>query len=250
VDTTSIAGRFSGPAGTGNGGYVSGVAAEPLGAAAVATLRRPVPLEVPLDVQVDHEARTSALRLDGELLVEAAALDEAGRNEVLADLRGPVDAPAAEQATLAYPWADEHAFPTCFTCGTGREPGDGLCIFPGPVGDGRFAAPWVPDDSLDRGDGCIDHRFVWAALDCPTAIPAVVEIDSAPSVLGRLSLVRLAEVRVGAPHVVVSWSLGHEGRKRFGAAALYRLPVGSGSVAGPPVLVAASRATWIELNPA
>ena len=28
-----------------------------------------------------------------------------------------------------------HPFPTCFSCGVGRDPGDGLRIFPGRVSD-------------------------------------------------------------------------------------------------------------------
>ena len=47
------------------------------------------------------------------------------------------------------PVSTAHPFPTCFGCGTGREPGDGLRIFPGPVrGRARCAATWTPHPSV------------------------------------------------------------------------------------------------------
>ena len=52
--------------------------------------------------------------------------------------------------------------PTCFACGTAREPGDALCLRPGPLlgrgGEGVHAAAWVPAEATTE--------VVWAALDC------------------------------------------------------------------------------------
>ena len=67
----------------------------------------------------------------------------------------PVDPDAAAAAAASYPGHTFHPFPTCFACGTAREEGDGLRIFPGPVGDGprrrdRVAATWTPHPSLDE----------------------------------------------------------------------------------------------------
>ena len=63
----------------------------------------------------------------------------------------PVDAATARAAEAAYPGLTAHPFPTCFACGTGREPGDGLRIFPGPGGaTGRVAATWTPRPQRGR----------------------------------------------------------------------------------------------------
>lgn len=236
-----IPARFSGPVGTGNGGYVSGVAAAPIagpatgatgcGSPVEVTLRRPVPLETPVERRVTADG--VELVLDGEVLAEAVPVAPSGG----AALPTSPGLDAARSAREGFPWRDEHAFPTCFSCGIERP--DGLRIHCGPLGDGRFAADWVPDPTLDDGHGRVRPELVWAALDCPTAVPVVSTIESAPSVLGRLRLQQLGDVRVGDPHVVVSWGEGHEGRKRFGAAALY--------TAGGELL-ASSRAIWIELR--
>ena len=50
---------------------------------------------------------------------------------------------------LGYPGLGNHPFPTCFACGPDRAEGDGLRIFPGPVGGasgdrGYVASLWVP----------------------------------------------------------------------------------------------------------
>jgi hypothetical protein len=57
--------RFSGPPGTGNGGYSCGRFAALVGGAAEVTLRRPVPLETPLEVRREGAA---ARILEGEHL--------------------------------------------------------------------------------------------------------------------------------------------------------------------------------------
>ena len=64
---------------------------------------------------------------DGADVARALAADhdpppvDAGRRRGGAGRRGGV------------PGLTSHPFPTCFACGTDREPGDGLRIFPGPV---------------------------------------------------------------------------------------------------------------------
>jgi hypothetical protein len=44
---------------------------------------------------------------------------------------------------------------------------------------------------------------------------------------------------VGEPHTILSWKLGQDGRKRWGAAALYD---------SDGTFTCASRALWIELK--
>lgn len=250
--------RFSGPVGTGNGGIVSALVAAPLVGPAEATLRRPVPLGAALDRRLVAPDRVE-LRLEGGRGADdhdAGVTDDALLAEAVPlarELRPPDPVPlaVARTATTRYPWRHEHAFATCFTCGIDRAEGDGLRIHCGPVGDGRFAAPWVPDASLvdppgDRPEGPVhasgapvDVAFVWAALDCPTAIPVLTAVDSGPALLGRLAVRVEALPRVGHTVVVVSEGRGHEGRKRHGAAALY-------TVEGE--LLATSEATWVELR--
>jgi hypothetical protein len=217
LTTVTIDPRFNGPPGSANGGYTCGVLAGLLGGPAEVTLRRPPPLDRPLDV----DRADGALRLlDGEALPADVDLVPPA----------PVDVEAAARAAARYPGFERHAFPTCFVCGPARAEGDGLRIFAGPVDRGDvFAAPWTapPDVALE---------LVWAALDCPGAI-AVGFPDRGETVLGRLA----ARVeRVPAPGdrcVVVSWPLGEEGRKLYAGTALF-------SEAGDSLALA--RATWIE----
>ena len=68
--SVSIPSRFNGPLDSGNGGYCSGVVANIFEGAAEVSLRRPVPLDAPLDVV--HENDGSVRVLDGEALVAVA----------------------------------------------------------------------------------------------------------------------------------------------------------------------------------
>ena len=62
-----IEGRFNGPAGSGNGGYTCGLVAARVGSpASEVTLRRPPPLDRPLQVRRQEQA---VLVLDGEDVV-------------------------------------------------------------------------------------------------------------------------------------------------------------------------------------
>ena len=62
--------RFNGPLESGNGGYCSGIVAGFLEGAAEVSLRRPVPLDTPLDVMRENDG--SVRVLDGETLVAEA----------------------------------------------------------------------------------------------------------------------------------------------------------------------------------
>src|SRR5829696_10072076 len=206
-----IAPRYNGPPRSAHGGYSAGRAAALVDAPAIeVTLRRPPPLGV--ELAVERGNGTAAL-LDGdEVVVSArAAAPPAG---------GPPPAGVAEAAAASarFAWHDGHPFPTCFGCGPERDAADALCLFTGPVGDGRFAVPWTPP--AWTGDGAVDPVFAWAALDCPSSAP-VHETISAPVVLGRLTIALEAPIEVGAPHVIQSWLEGSDGRKRHTAVALY-----------------------------
>ena len=224
-----IAQRFNGPPGSGHGGYSAGCAAALVDApTAEVTLRRPPPLETPLTVA---RRDGGAALMDGEQLVA-----EARPAELALDGPAPVGPGAAADAAGRFAWAHDHPFPTCFGCGPQRDPADALCLYTGPVGDGRFAVPWTPPRWT--GQDVVEPLFAWAALDCPSAAPAHGTI-SAPVVLGRLTIALEAPIAVGAPHVIQSWLERSEGRKRHTAVALFTA-AGSRCAAG--------RAVWLELT--
>jgi hypothetical protein len=220
--------RFNGPPRSGHGGYSSGCVGVLLDApAAQVTLRRPPPLETPLAV----ERRESGLALlDG-----AGVVAEARPAELSVSGPAPVSVAEARAASEHFAWQHDHPFPTCFGCGPRRDPADALCLFTGPVDDGRFAVPWTP--AHWAGDGVVEPVLVWAALDCPSAAPVHGTI-SAPVVLGRLTVALEAPVEVGAPHVIQAWLERAEGRRRHTAVGLF---TASGERR------ACGRAVWVEL---
>ena len=233
-DTLTIPAWFNGPPTSANGGYTCGRVAELLGAeVAEVSLRSPPPLDTPLEV----ERQGDRVRvLDGETLVA-----EGAPSELLVDVPEgvPFDEVVAAQDAGSERWSAGHPFPTCVVCGPGRA--DGLGIHPAalPDRDGIFGASWTPDESLAGDDGLVRPELVWAALDCPTSAP-VGNWNAGPAIVLASLTARLGcPVQAGEPHTILSWKLGQEGRKRWGAAALYD---SSG------VFTCASRALWVELK--
>ena len=239
-----IPSRFNGPPDSGNGGYSCGLVARALGGgSAEVMLKAPPPLDRELRVEREDG---SARVLDGETVVA-----EGRRADV--DVTPPDLSITLDQAATAEgggPFVDPHAhpFPSCFVCGPLREQGDGLRIFAGPVestsADGKpvFAAAWTPPASVAGGDGALPEEVVWAALDCPTSGPVANDPERPgflPIVLGRLAARVDRPVIAGETHLVLSWEISIDGRKRDAAAALY-------TAAG--ALCAVSRALWIELR--
>lgn len=241
--------RFCGPPSSGHGGYVAGTVAGAIGNPAEVTLRRPPPLDVVLTLDVAAD-RTAVLRDDASGDVIAEGRPCSGLEVSPPGIARWADAEAA--ATWYREHDGVHPFSSCFGCGLERAPGDGLREFFGPVPDqqGLYAAPFLPDASLvpdgDGGTGGggagessdeIAPEFVWAALDCPTAAPAMV--DGPVCVLGRLAVEQRGPVRVGYRYVVTSWLEERDGRKYHTAAALC---TDMGDVQ------AVARATWIEVD--
>lgn len=224
--------RFRGPSDSGNGGYVCGLLAERAGAVvgetgAVVTLRTPPPLDAPLAVVADGDGGVRLMR--GDTMVA-----EASRSRLEVDPVAPVEAAAARAASETYPGLVTHPFPECFVCGPQREPGDGLRLFPGRLGDGRTACIWaVTPEFAGRPE------LVWAALDCPGGWSA--EIEGRPMVLGRLTAVVDSVPGAGEDCVVMGRLLGAEGRKTWTASTVYG---GDGRELGR------AHATWISIAPA
>ena len=243
-DSIAIERRFNGPPETANGGYACGCLARALGergggGAVQVSLRRPPPLEEPLSVAVDGAG--ARLLAESDVVVEGAPVQA----DALGEPVGPVGVDEARAAAPdSFYLSPSHPFPTCFVCGPRRAEGDGLRIFPAPVGgDGLFAAVWTPPSDLARADGTVPAEIVWAALDCPTSAPGMNEPGPdgkvLPIVLARLAVEIAGEVRAGADHVITSWEVSRDGRKREAGAALY----GAGGE-----LLARARALWIELK--
>ena len=210
--------KFRGPAESANGGYTCGVLASFMHGPTEVTLRRPPPLDRPLEV-----ATEGALELrDADDVVAEAAQAEL-------DLEAPGPIPFEEAAAAALPEGDkESVFPECFVCGWARE--DGLRIFAGPVEGGDLvAATWVPREEA------ISSEFVWAALDCPGAYAVHFGVRGYP-VLGRLTARVEHLPHPGERCIVLGWPLGEEGRKLYAGTALYGE---DGRVLG------SARATWI-----
>lgn len=233
TETVTVAARFCGPPGSGNGGYVAGLAAQRLGAApATAMLIAPPPLDRPLSVTRAGNALTLS---DGDTPVVHAAPGTLALEVPAAP--GLADAKAA---AARYAGFTGHIFPGCFVCGPARAQGDGLRIFAGAVaGRDLVAAPWTPDASLAAADGLVAEAFVWAALDCPSYFALPGAADTLTAVLGRMTAEVLERPAPGAPLVVAAWAKGSEGRKHASASALYDA---DGRV------LAKANCLWIELR--
>jgi hypothetical protein len=221
--------RFNGPPASGNGGYSCGVLGDRFDGVATVTLRRPPPLDIPLQLVGGDEG----VRLyDGDLLIGEATPDTLD-----IAVPEPPGLDEARQASKGYAGFKSHPFPTCFVCGPDREPGDGLRIFPGASDGGpQVAAPWAPDPSLDGGSGLVHRRHVWAALDCPSYFG----LPGRPlALLGRLTarIDRLPEI--GEPYVVMGWPLESYGRKHLAGSAL---------ADSEGAILACAVATWIEID--
>ncbi|MBI2424240.1 MAG: hypothetical protein HYV27_15520 [Candidatus Hydrogenedentes bacterium] len=234
-ESVSIRSQFNGPPGSGNGGYVCGLLGKHFGdAPAEVTLFVPPPLERPLRLLRDGE---HLALMDGEQKVA-----EAKPAALQLEAPGPPTLAVAEEAVQRYRGFHTHSFPSCFVCGPDRAEGDGLRIFSGWVpGSDVLAAPWTPGLQFAQADGTVDPAICWAALDCPGAFAIYHATgDAAPTiVLGRMTGRVLASARAGAPHVVISWPLGHEGRKHHAGTAIYT---------EDHQLLACSRQTWITIK--
>jgi hypothetical protein len=186
------------------------------------TLRVPPPLDTPLSVA--REAGAIEVYAGTTLIAQARPVDPPPE-------RVPAVTPAeAARAARAYPGFADHPFPACYVCGPRRPDGDGLRIFPGPLPDGRTAAPFTaPADA--------SAVTAWAALDCPGGW--AVFRPGRPYVLGRMA----AEVRAapgpGEVCVVVGRCDEVQGRKALVATSLYN---------SDGALLATARATWIAVD--
>jgi hypothetical protein len=230
VQPVTIERRFNGPPDSGNGGYVCGLLATTVKTDLRVRLLKPPPLETELSVEPD-EAGAWCLR-DGETPI---ATGTPARLQL--EVPAPPRYVQAVWASQHYAGFQDHVFPECFVCGPQRRRGDGLRIFPGMLETGIVAAPWLPAEDLDAGDGKVAAIFHWAALDCPGYF----------AVAGRRRVMLLGEmhahvdrrVHPGEPCRVIGWKIGEDGRKHYAGTAIFD---------EDGDLCAWARATWIDLS--
>ena len=241
MNVLTIPSRFNGPAGVGNGGYVCGRIAAYVDGPATVTLRRPPPLDTPMQVERDDEGSVRVRH--GRTLIGEAAPSAAGPPEIAA-MVSPAEADTAAGNARYF---RDPVFPDCFVCGMNRPPGDGLRIFPGPVaGRGLWAAPWKPDPSVAGPDGRVRPEVVWAALDCPSGIAAAEAAGLGDGagwdtaiLLGRMTATTLAaRPAVGDQCRVIAWPHQRDGRK---------LTAGSALLGPGGEVLAVARAVWLTV---
>lgn len=229
MSTLIIAKRFRGPAESANGGYFAGCVAAHVAQTVTVRLLQPPPLDTPLDVQRLPDG-TLAITADERQIGSA----KAARLSLV-----PPPAPAyfeAVEASRHYAGFKHHRFPSCFVCGTERPRGDGMRIFAGPLPERQLvAAPWVPDASLDGGDGKVRPEFMSAALDCPGFY--AVSPDDRMMLLGEITAHVNRRVRIGERCTVTGWRLDGEGRKHGAGTAVF---------GEDGALCASASALWIE----
>jgi hypothetical protein len=233
-----IPSRFRGPPSSGNGGYSAGAVAayagqecpddhaQPWPTVSV-TLLAPPPLEVPMTLTPGDDGGVVA-SYDGKPVLAARC----SHDEVL-DVE-PVAPDDARAAMTSYSGLDHHPFPTCFSCGTGREPGDGLRIFPGRVSDvasedgrrARVGAAWTPDPTVaeDFHAYADEHPraslpVTWAALDCVGGWAG--DLEERLMVLARMTARIDSLPVIGEEHVLVGMGRGQDGRKTWTSSTMY-----------------------------
>src|SRR5664280_2233766 len=223
--------RFRGPPASGNGGWTSGHLAQLVdgaldGGAVTVRLRTPPPLDTEMAISWGDDGTVEVW--DGEVLVaQAFAAEPLDPTEVPT----PVTPAQALAAGPAYEGLRSHPFPTCFVCGTGRDPSDALCLHTGLLAGHTAlrAAAWTPRESAPE--------LVWAALDCPGAWAC--GLAGRELVVGTMTAEVRDLPRVGEPHVVMAWPRGQDGRKHYSGTCLYT---------ADGRLLAQADAVWLSVN--
>ncbi|MEQ8200683.1 MAG: hypothetical protein ABRQ24_04590 [Syntrophomonadaceae bacterium] len=197
------------------------------------TLISPPPLNTPLTVT----------RRDGQVFLMDGEKPVACGEPFLGDILVPepptlaqvIDAPA-DPDIVKNIW-----YHGCFVCGSDRAEGDGLRVFTNRrLAGGGLAAIWVPDSTLADSRGLVPEEIIWAVLDCPAGWASWVE-KMRVIVLGRMAVEISGPVPVGQPCVIMAWKFSEHRRK---------IQAGTALIDASGQVLAKSRSTWIELQPA
>src|SRR5688572_7677729 len=155
MSTVRIERRFRGPPASANGGYVAGLVAAALGGTnCTVTLKSPPPLDRDLTLTTEDAIATLS---EGDSIVVTAA-----REPVDIDVPAPPSLETARDAEPRFTGLSHHIFPGCFVCGPERDSGDGMRIFPGPLGDRarQVAGTWEPEATLADAQGNVRPEFI------------------------------------------------------------------------------------------
>lgn len=214
--TLAIDDRFEGFPGYALGGIAGGLMAQQIGPEVEVTLHQPIRTGDELEMMT----RDSGV----ELLFDGDPVATAKPTTIDIEVPNPVPLETAVEASTLFLGHHEHPYPSCFTCGTERSEGEGLRIFPGPVGtEAIVAGPWTPHPNQADSDGTVPLEYIWAAVDTPS-VWAVME--AAPSgsphhvVTGRLAVRSEEPIRENEPHVVMAWPLERQSNTWPAAAAV------------------------------
>lgn len=232
ITDVTVAGTYHGPPTMGHGGYVAGLFAARTHGPVQVTLRRPTPLDAPLQMIDLGESRFELRDLDGEVIAQSEPTSF--------DLEVPA-APSIDAARTAEGGSPSHLegrgiHGQCFGCGN-RPEGEGLRVFAGPTSaDGTtiVAGTWRPAEWMAGPDGTVDTEWTLAALDCPGAFAFIVG-ETRAGLLGRIQYEQLAPVPADAEHVIIGWQVGEDGRKKF---------AGTAAVDADGNVLARALATW------
>ncbi len=229
MKTITVAKRFCGPASSSNGGYFAGLVATLASDTLAVRLMKPPPLDTELEITERGEGAFDVR--DGDVVI-----GEAKHAELQLELPPAVSYFEAVEASRRYTGFSGHRFPSCFVCGTQRPRGDGMRIFAGSIPEREVAAaPWVPDASLDRGDGKVRPEFMSAALDCP-GYYALAHGDRM-MLLAEFTVHLDRLVHVDESCTVVGWRISDDGRKHEAGTAIFD---------EDGVACGRARALWIE----
>jgi hypothetical protein len=174
IGSLVIVSRFCGPPDSGNGGYVCGLIAGYLDGPAEVTLRKPPPLETPLNLERDGGG--SVRVRDGQTLIAEATSSPNGRALQLPDPVSVQQARSAGARSHLRVHPGLHPFPTCFVCGPDRRrrfADLGIRAGPPPRAPaGRRHLLGGPDRGEDRG-----HT---AAVDAASKAAVSRAVESLP----------------------------------------------------------------------
>jgi hypothetical protein len=233
MTTLTVPAKFNGPAAGGNGGYSCGVVAAAFDGPAAVSLRRPVPLDEPLDLR-SAESGSLCVFAGDELIAEAVAAPP------LAAWSGPtVSLAEARAAHDRFDAPSDGVFDHCFVCGRARP--DGFGVFAGPLESDRqaevasvtgdpiygnrhitddiVASPWTPPVWTADAGGTVRPEFVWSTLDCPGYF-ALHGTDLEVAYLVRQQVEIITPLRAGVEYVAVGRALERSGRKGLAATAI------------------------------
>jgi hypothetical protein len=231
MPTLNVDGRFCGPPGYANGGYLAGLMAQHTPERVRIRLEKPIPLNTDMELRRLEDGGL-------ELMQGAVRLACAQPVDLKLDVPAPPSYLEALEASRHFAGFSKHIFPRCFVCGTERARGDGLRVFAGRWSAANIvAAPWAADRSLSDGNGKVRPVFISAALDCPGAFAA--RDDMAPMLLGEFTAHIDRCVHVEEPCVVLGWRIAITGRK---------YEVGTALFDEDGEVCARAKAVWVELR--